>query len=385
MNQECFRWPLITEETIAKISDLLRSGRIHRNPELTEGFESDLRRFFRVGHALLVCNGTAAAFSAYHALGLGPDDEIIAPAFTHWATAVPATLLGCGVAFADVEPDSCNLSPGSAERLITPRTRAIVVSHMYGNPADVVRLRALCDRHGLFLVEDLSHAPGAWIGGAPAGSFGDVAFFSMQATKTVCGGEGGVLLTRDPRVYARAVELGHPKRISALPAEFRRYDRVGLGYKFTLSPILALLAWESFKQIEAVNEARVAMFRAFRTSIAGHSRISFPAEHEGVRRVFWEYEMFVHPPGRSPAEIAASLRERGIIADVPRFEFLPDLPHFARRRAVPGSYPNARRLREETLVLRPFSSRDDDALAEYVRIFREALSEERTESLSGLP
>ena len=374
MNQECFRWPLITEETIAKISDLLRSGRIHRNPEVIEGFESDLCRFFRVKHALLVCNGTAAAFSAYHALGLGRGDEIIAPAFTHWATVVPATLLGCGAAFADVESRSCSLSLESAERLITPRTRAIVASHMYGNPADVAGLRALCDRRGLFLVEDLSHAPGASVDGAPVGSFGDAAFFSMQATKTVCGGEGGVLLTRDHRIYARAVELGHPKRISRLPAEFKRYDRVGLGYKFTLSPILALLAWESFKQIEAVNEARIAMFRAFRSSIAGNPRIWFPAEHEGVRRVFWEYEMFVRPPGE-PSVIAASLLKRGVVADVPRFEFLPDLPHFARDRAAPGSFPNARRLREETLVLRPFSKRDDGALAEYVRAFQEALSE----------
>lgn len=185
MNQECFRWPVITEETIAKIADLLRSGRIHRNPELTEGFESDLCRFFRVEHALLVCNGTAAAFSAYHALGLGSGDEIIAPAFTHWATVVPATLLGCRAAFADVEPDSFGLSMESTERLITPKTRAVVVSHMYGNPADVARLRALCDRHGLFLIEDLSHAPGALVNGAPVGSFGDAAFFSMQATKTV--------------------------------------------------------------------------------------------------------------------------------------------------------------------------------------------------------
>jgi perosamine synthetase len=374
MNQECFRWPVITEETIAKIADLLRSGRIHRNPELTEGFESDLCRFFRVDHALLVCNGTAAAFSAYHALGLVNGDEIIAPAFTHWATVVPATLLGCRAAFADVEPDSFSLSLESTERLITPKTRAVVVSHMYGNPADVARLRALCDRHGLFLIEDLSHAPGACVNGAPVGSFGDAAFFSMQATKTVCGGEGGVLLTRDPRIYARAVELGHPKRISRLPVEFKRYDRVGLGYKFTLSPILALLAWESFKQLEAVNEVRIAMFHRFRSSIAGISQVMFPAEHDGVRRVYWEYEMFVRPPGRAPSEIAAALMERGVVADVPRFEFLPDLPHFAHDRVAPDSFPNARRLREETLVLRPFSRRDDGALAAYVRAFQEALS-----------
>jgi dTDP-4-amino-4,6-dideoxygalactose transaminase len=88
LSQECFRWPLITAETIAKIADLLRSVRIRRNPEVIEGFESDFSRFFRVKHALPVCNGTAAAFSAYRALGLGRGDEIIAPAFTHQATAI---------------------------------------------------------------------------------------------------------------------------------------------------------------------------------------------------------------------------------------------------------------------------------------------------------
>jgi len=375
MDDACFRWPVIAEETIGKVAGLLRSGRIHRNSGISEGLEASLRDSFKAAFALPVCNGTAAALSAFHALGLGPGDELIAPPFTHWATVLPATQLGCRVVFADLEPDSLGLSPAAAERAITPATRCIVVSHMYGNPVNVEAFRELCDRRGLYLVEDLSHAPGATWKGAPIGSFGDLAFFSMQATKTICAGEGGVLLGGDPRFYARAVELGHPKRISGLPEECQRYARVGLGYKFTLSPILALLAWESLQRLPAVNALRREVAQALRNAAADCPSIQFPKEHAGAGRVYWQHELLVRHPAVGPAQVVEGLRRRGIVAGLADFEFLPDLPHFSAACSGDQAFPNGRDLRRRLLVLRPFSQRNEAALAEYLAGFRAVLSE----------
>lgn len=362
------RRPKVSRAVIRKVVRLLEAGRTSFDLELWESFEGDLARYFGVQHALLCCNGTAAAHSAFFALGLGPGDEVIAPPYTHWATVIPATLLGCKIVFADTAPDSLSLTVESVRAQITAATRAVVVCHLYGNPVDAAGLRALCDERGLSLLEDVSHAPGATVRGRRAGSFGDAAFMSFQAKKVVSGGEGGALLLKDFGAYARAMEFGQPNRLFRLPPEYRAYNPVGRGYKYRLSPVLALLAYESFKGLEKHNAARAAAAGALRAALAEVPGIRFAAEAPGAQRAFLKCEFFV--TRGSGDDAVARLRAAGLPADPANFPILPDLPHFRGTEAAAASVPNARRLAAQLVLVDPPETAVRRTAARYARTLR---------------
>jgi dTDP-4-amino-4,6-dideoxygalactose transaminase len=243
---------------------------------------------------------------------------------------------------------------------------------MYGNPADLVRLRDVCDRHGLWLVEDLSHATGATVAGRPVGSFGHMAFFSMQASKLVSGGEGGVLLTDDTDLYARALALGHDKRRGQLPQAYVR-DQLSCGFKFRLSSIHALLGLESFRRFHAQNTIRSEMFRELHRRIEDLDSVKLPRQPRLSERVWWEYELLLSDDLPPPGEIARRLLQQGVIAGPAKFEFLPELPAFRQDQRGAGEYPHARRHRSRLLLLSPFKKRGYEVLDEYTAVLRAAL------------
>ena len=352
-------WPIISEETIVRISDYLRAGNTSLDPDLFATLEADLCNTFEAKHALLTCNGTSAAFSCFHAIGLKPGDEIIAPAFTHWATALPALHLGCRIVFADLEPSSLSIDPTALPALVTPHTKAVVICHLYGNPVDICAIRAFCNNANLRLIEDISHAPGAIVQRKPVGSFGDMAFCSMQAAKTISGGEIGALLTSKFDLYERAVELGHPKRIAQLLPGRGEMESVGLGFKFRPSSLHVLLAKSALSNLDSVNRVRCEMFGRMRQNLDQNFRITFPTEVDGSRRVYWEYEMLL--PGRAHVvqRVAKCLCENGFIASGSKMNLLPDLPHFQSELKSSSKFPNARRLSKELLVIRAFSRFDE--------------------------
>ena len=352
-HQAATRWPLVSDGARDEINELLSAGRLSLDVERFERMEADLGQLFDVRHALLTCNGTAAGFSAIHAIGLGPGDEIVAPAYTHWATALPALHLGCRITFADTCSDSLGIHVDSVERVVTPATKAVVACHLYGNPVDLEALQEFCQRRGLFLIEDISHAPGATVAGRPVGSFGDVAFCSMQAAKLLAGGEAGFLLTNDAHLYRRAVELAHPKRIGRLVPD-SAYQGVGLGLKFRPSVLHVALAHHALKQLEGANRVRREMYRLFRQSLGCAAGVDFPWVAPNASRVYWEYEMMLRPEANL-AEVVRTMRQQGYVLGPAKLELLPDLPHFSAGPANPDGYSNARRLRGRLLVIRAFS------------------------------
>jgi dTDP-4-amino-4,6-dideoxygalactose transaminase len=368
--EPCFRWPIISEDTIREVVEQLRSGKISVDWELTESFESELASYFGVAHALLTTNGTSAAFSAFHALGLGAGDEVIVPAYTHPSVALPARLLGCRVVFADLEEGSLNPSLSAVEASLGSASRAVVVSHLYGNPVAGQNYRALCDRYGLYLVEDVSHAPGATVRGQRVGSFGDISYMSMQASKIVSGGEGGVLLARSPEHYARAVQLGHPKRAARLPEACRRVAADWLGHKFRLAPLLVIVARGAFRALDATNSARRAGAQALRIALCGLPGLEWPTEVTGAQRVFWENEFFLADGAGDRDDVLAALRELNTPVAPPKMDFLPALASFAD--APPRSYPMAQRNPGRTLVLPAFTGDPEPVISRIATAFERA-------------
>jgi dTDP-4-amino-4,6-dideoxygalactose transaminase len=151
-------------------------------------------------HAISCSNGTVALQVALLALGIKPGDEVIVPPFTFVASASAVLLCGASPVFADIDPETFNLSVAAAEAAITPRTRAIVVVHFGGRPAEMDAFQALARKHGLALLEDAAHAHGARWMGTPTGAWGDAATFSFQEFKLITAGEGGIILTKSADV-----------------------------------------------------------------------------------------------------------------------------------------------------------------------------------------
>ncbi len=176
-------------------------------------FESEMARFLGVRHALGVSSGTGALHTALAALGIGPGDEVIVPAYL-WVSILAAVINNGAIpVLADIDDTFC-LNPAAAERQITPRTKGIVLAHMSGAPGDAAAIRRIADERGLFLLEDCAQCAGGSIGGRRAGSFGDMAIFSFQLNKNMTAGEGGCVAANDPQLYRKAVafhDLGYPR------------------------------------------------------------------------------------------------------------------------------------------------------------------------------
>lgn len=212
-HEDMFRWPLVTPEDEAAVLDVLRRGAMS-GTDVTQQFEQEFAAWFGVAHALAHPNGTAALHAALFAVGVGQGDEVICPSLTFWASAAQALNLGASLHFCDVDPETVNISPADFERRIGPRTKAVVVVHYAGYPCNMDAILAIARKHGIKVIEDVSHAHGARYKGRLVGTLGDVAGMSLMSGKSLIAGEGGMLLTNDRKIFERAVAWGHYERTS---------------------------------------------------------------------------------------------------------------------------------------------------------------------------
>lgn len=208
---ELFHWPIVTEEDEQAILGVLHAGTMS-GTDITRTFEREFAQWEGTKHALATCNGTAALLAAFWACEVGAGTEIICPSMTYWASAVPALQLGAAVNFADVEPDTLCIDPDDIEHRIGPNTKAIVVVHYAGHPADMDRILPIAQKHGVRVIEDVSHAHGALYKGKLTGTLGDIAPMSMMAGKSFAIGEAGMIITDDTSLFERCVAFGHYER-----------------------------------------------------------------------------------------------------------------------------------------------------------------------------
>jgi dTDP-4-amino-4,6-dideoxygalactose transaminase len=253
---EASRWPVVEREELDAVAEVTAGGAWSSNM-VANRLEEQFADYIGVNYALAHNNGTSALHSCAFALGLGPGDEVIAPATSYWATVMPILSVGAIPVFADVEPVFLNLDPQDAERKITPRTKAIVLCHWGGMPCDMDSFADIARRHGLNLIEDASHAHGATYRGRRIGSFGDVAGFSMQTSKLMPAGEGGIFVTDEREYRDRAVLLGHYERVRELEGEEgRRLQHTGYGFKYRISPLNAALGEVALSKLDERNAKR---------------------------------------------------------------------------------------------------------------------------------
>ena len=208
---DLFHWPIVGEEEEWAVVEVLRAGSMS-GLDITRQFEAEYAEWQGVEFALAHCNGTAAIEAAFFGCGLGRGDEVICPSLTYWASAMPAFRLGASVVFADIDADTLCIDPNDIERRITDRTKAIMVVHYCGHPVDMDPILDIARRHGLKVVEDVSHAHGAMYKGRMVGALGDVSAMSLMSGKSLAVGEGGMLCSNDREIYERAIAYGHYQR-----------------------------------------------------------------------------------------------------------------------------------------------------------------------------
>jgi perosamine synthetase len=212
-----------------------------------------------VPRALATSSGTAALHSLYYGARIGPGDEVICCDYGFFATVTPLLQLGATPVFVDCSADG-TISVPEAEAAVTSKTRAIMVTHMWGQPARMDALRELCDRKGLLLFEDCSHAHGARFAGEVVGSLGDGAAWSLQAQKAIWAGEGGVLATSLQDLYERALLLGHfnLRALQEIPQSSPNFASAftGTGLKYRPHPLGLALALPQIKTVDELIEGR---------------------------------------------------------------------------------------------------------------------------------
>ncbi len=253
------RWQAISEEEIVAVEEVLR-GRDRYAP--TARFEQEFRAFAGTRYALALCNGTAALHSALFACGVRAGDEVIVPSYTWHATITPILHCGGTPVFCEVDPATWTADPADIARRLTPRTKAVVVTHVFGNPADMDAVLAITRPRGIKVIEDASHAHGATYNGRPVGSIGDIGCFSLQASKAVSAIEGGVAVTDDTDLYEKMVILGRYGSIEQLLVtdRYRALHNIGLGIKYRPHPLGMAIARVQLRRLPELNARRRAWF-----------------------------------------------------------------------------------------------------------------------------
>lgn len=261
------RWRPPVERELELVTQLIRQRYLSAaGYGFARGVEEEFRARLGVKHCASQNNGTSTLWAAYFAVGVGPGDEVLHPAFTWICSIAPAVFLGARPVFCEIDPETLLIDPEDAARRITPRTRAISVVHLFGNPCDMDRIMALARRHQIAVIEDCSHAHGATYGGRPVGTIGDVGCFSLQGTnpggKAVSGGEGGFLATDDDHLWERVMAFGHLNRVGLedeyVSPEYQRLGNTALGLKFRAHPLALALAKASLETLDERNQRRRA-------------------------------------------------------------------------------------------------------------------------------
>jgi dTDP-4-amino-4,6-dideoxygalactose transaminase len=351
----------LRDELLAAAGRVLAGSQFILGPEV-RALEAELAAASGARHGIGVNSGTDALLLALRAVGVGPGDEVITPAFSFVASASTAAMIGAVPVFADIDPETLNIDPARLEAAITPRTRAVVPVHLYGQPAAMDAIEGIARRRGVAVVADAAQAVGAAYGGRPVAAWGDASCLSFYPTKNLgaCGDGGMVLTSRDD--IAERVRL---LRDHGAP---RKYMHLELGYSSRLDELQAALLRVKLRHLPAWTEARRRLAERYADGLRGLG-LALPEERPPARHVYHQY--VVRTPKR--AALAAALGDLGVGTSIHYPTTLPSQPLFSRADAE-RDFPHAAGAAAEVLGLPCFPELTDREVDTVVDSVRQALA-----------
>lgn len=328
--------PDLTGNERTYLLDAFDSSWISSRGAYLDRFEAAFRETTGLPYVAAVTNGTAALHLALHVLDLKPGDEVIVPSFTYIASVNAIVQAGGVPVFADVSPEDWLLDPDAVERVIGPRTRAILPVHLYGAACDLDRLSAIAKVHGLAIVEDCAEALGSLWRGRHVGHAATVATFSFFGNKTVTTGEGGMVGTADHALFRRLVIA----KGQGMDPE-RRYWHVALGFNYRMTNLCAAIGLAQLERLPAILARKREIAARYRANLA-NSGVIFQRPRPEVTSSEWLVSVLL-PPGTDRERVMAGLAERGIETR-PVFYCAHHMPHHLRPHlSLPVSEDIARR------------------------------------------
>jgi dTDP-4-amino-4,6-dideoxygalactose transaminase len=294
------QWPVWDQRDIDAVTDVIKSGRWGGYPYPGPKTAELARRFAEMqggGYPVPMANGTVTMEVALRAAGIGWGDEVIVPAYTFQATASAPMAAGAIPVIVDVDPNNYCLDPVAAEKAITSRTKAIIPVHLGSNMADMDAIMALAEKYDLVVIEDCAHAHGAKWNGRGAGTIGHFGSFSLQSSKTLTTGEGGILLCRTPELAAKAasiIDCGRPHALGGGEEDDSQGFQVGGNFRLSeIAAALALVGIERFPSQAKEREAMADYMDESLSEIPGIRLLKRDPRH--TTRSFYRYIFAIDP------------------------------------------------------------------------------------------
>lgn len=315
----------LTKDVLTMIPRIARGKTtIGDGSKIIAKFEKQFKELTGAEHALTMSNGTATLHSAYFAVGVTFGHEVIVPSYTWHASATPVIQCGATPVFADMDPRTLCIDPDDIERKITSRTKAICAVHVWGNPCEMDRIVEIARRHDLAVVEDCSHAHGAVYKGKAVGTWGDVGCFSLNASKAVDAGEGGVAITDNPVLYDRMLALGHFGRIKrGYAADTFDFGDMSLGYKYRPHQCAMHLAVPSLARLPRLNRRCTAAWASLCDGLGDAPGVRPPLTLPGAERGGFQAFVLVYEGerqgGLSREQFVKAARKEGVPIVVDRY------------------------------------------------------------------
>ncbi|MCB2108497.1 MAG: DegT/DnrJ/EryC1/StrS family aminotransferase [Rhodobacteraceae bacterium] len=317
--------PSIGDLEVAYATDAVKNGwGAHFNDYLVK-FEEHARSFVGTQHAIATSSCTGAIHLGLAALGIGRGDEIIIADANWIASVAPVVHLGATPVFVDIDATTWCLVPEAVEKAITPRTKAVIAVHLYGNLCAIDRLSDLCRRHNIALIEDCAEAIGSQWRGEQVGRFGRFSVFSFHGTKTVTTGEGGLLATNDDALAERVRMLNNHGRAAG---ETKQFWASEVGYKYKMSNVQAAIGCAQLERVDELIAAKRKVFQVYADGLAHLPHITFNPEPQGTRNGYWmPTVVFDRKAGVTREQLMAAFKAQNIDAR-PFFYPLSSLPMF---------------------------------------------------------
>lgn len=295
--------PYITDEEIQEVIKVLKSGNLSAGEHVLL-FENSFAKYLGVKHALTVSNGTVALYLALKAIGIGPGDEVAVPDFTFTATASSVVLAGGKVIPVDIDLETYNMDPDDLRGRLTEKTKAVILVHLYGQPADVDSVKDVLAGKNIILVEDCAQSHGAEYKRVKTGSLGTVSAFSFYATKNLTMGEGGAVVTnRDDIAEYVKLQRNH--------GQVEKYFHSVIGWNFRITDIQAALGYVQLSKLDRMNERRRAIAKIYDEELSSLKTLRLPIEKPYAKHVYHQYTVWVYGDGVRE-KLSDFLRSRGV-------------------------------------------------------------------------